>query len=412
MKKILSLAVVFALMLTCGITLAACGSEATAPKAVATFTATAGNTQVVLNWTAGNDGGKAITSYELMYAETASIASATWNDIGNITTKTISGLTNGTGYTFKIRAINEKGAGAEKTATATPAVPKLSTPTLSIDSTTYAPDDYFKWTEIASATSYEFQINGTTETADGYNTSGGFHTGMVSSTLTEPGSYTIKVRAIGDGTNYLTSNWSNTITYTVCVKTLEQFFSAINNIKGNYTVTATYNWDGFLMEHDIQVNGNVSYMAVNYSGEEAGEPVEGSYYRCFLIDGVDYNHYYSDDGGATWSCTPVKNKNHTVLTEQQFIGWWLAVSPYSSVTLAVSDFEETSENNYQAELITLPSGDAVKGTLNYFTIEIQENNRVLIEFEIKDGAKVMNFSMTITFGAATITEADVLEFTA
>ena len=60
----------------------------------------------------------------------------------------------------------------------------------------------------------------------------------------------------------------------------------------------------------------------------------------------------------------------------------------------------------------MPSGDAVKGTLNYFTIEIQENNRVLIEFEIKDGAKVMNFSMTITFGAATITEADVLEFTA
>jgi|GEM_PF-4144737 len=404
MKRILTLCTVVTLFLSFGIILAACGG-ATAPKAVAAFTAEAGNKQVVLTWTAGENGGKEITSYELMYSATAGIASAEWSDIGSVTTKTVTELTNGTEYTFKLRAVNEIGAGAEKTATATPAVPQLEAPVLTIDKTTYAPDDYFKWTEIASATSYEFQINGTTETVGSYNTSGGFHREMVSSTLTEPNNYTIKVRAIGDGTNYLTSNWSNTITYTVCIKTLEQFFSAINNIKGNYTVTATYNWDSFLMEYDIQVNGNVSYMTVNYSGEEAGDPVEGSYYRCFLIVGADYYHFYSEDR-ETWSCAPVMNKNHTVLTEQ-IVGWWLAISPYSSVTLAVSDFEEIAENIYQAELITLPGGDAVKGTLNYFTIEIQENNRVLIEFEIMDGAKVTTSSMTIIFGAATITEADL-----
>jgi hypothetical protein len=99
-----------------------CGDDddtdaAKAPAAVGDFTATAGNAQVALSWQApADDGGSAITGYEVTRDNWATKETKTASQLSH----TFTGLTNGTAYTFKVRAVNAKGAGAESSQTATP----------------------------------------------------------------------------------------------------------------------------------------------------------------------------------------------------------------------------------------------------------------------------------------------------
>jgi hypothetical protein len=87
------------------------------PKAVMNFTATAGNGQVSLSWDAPSDnGGSEITGYEVTKDNWANKETKTASQLSHI----YNDLTNGTQYTFKVRAINANGAGAEGTATAMP----------------------------------------------------------------------------------------------------------------------------------------------------------------------------------------------------------------------------------------------------------------------------------------------------
>ena len=98
------------------------------------FSATAGDTRVVLSWTApASDGGTAITTYQYRYSAGSTVdTSATWTDVpdgadtdtdaGNETTFTVTDLTNGTQYAFEVRAVNS-GDGPAATDTATPQSP-------------------------------------------------------------------------------------------------------------------------------------------------------------------------------------------------------------------------------------------------------------------------------------------------
>jgi len=94
------------------------------PGAPGSFTAAAGNAQVVLTWTTPGDAGSPIIKYQVSYGETAGY-SAGWNDISGsgagTTTHTVTGLTNGVNYTFEVRAVNAVGSSAAATATAAPA---------------------------------------------------------------------------------------------------------------------------------------------------------------------------------------------------------------------------------------------------------------------------------------------------
>ena len=91
----------------------------TVPGIPQSFTATPGDTEVVLSWTApASDGGATITKYEV-----SSNNGTSWTDATSLTGHTFTGLSNGTSYTFKVRAVNSVGAGTEASATATPAAP-------------------------------------------------------------------------------------------------------------------------------------------------------------------------------------------------------------------------------------------------------------------------------------------------
>ncbi len=83
-------------------------TPATVPGMPAGVTATAGNASAVVSWTAPSSGGSAITGYTV----TANPGGATANVAGGTTSATVSGLTNGSSYTFTVYATNAAGNGA------------------------------------------------------------------------------------------------------------------------------------------------------------------------------------------------------------------------------------------------------------------------------------------------------------
>ena len=103
------------------------GTAATAPGAPANLAATAGNGQVTLNWTApANDGGAAITGYQYRQRAGGGAYGNWMNIAGGASTNShvVSSLTNGSSYSFQVRAVNSEGGGAASaSASATPTAP-------------------------------------------------------------------------------------------------------------------------------------------------------------------------------------------------------------------------------------------------------------------------------------------------
>ena len=111
-------------------------APATAPGVPRTLTATSGDGQVVLTWTVpASDGGETITRYEHRHKVTsATNFPATWTSVGTARTATVGSLTNGTPYSFQVRAVNTVGEGTAATANATPtATTRAPDPTLTLD---------------------------------------------------------------------------------------------------------------------------------------------------------------------------------------------------------------------------------------------------------------------------------------
>jgi subtilisin family serine protease len=101
-------------------------APATTPSAPTIATAVPGNASVSLTWKAPvSNGGAAITSYLVQYSTNGT----TWQSMGTTgTSATISSLTNGISYSFRVAAVNSVGTGAASAVvTATPVLPGVPT---------------------------------------------------------------------------------------------------------------------------------------------------------------------------------------------------------------------------------------------------------------------------------------------
>ena len=107
----------------------------TVPGAPTIGTATAGPAQATVKWTApGSNGGSAITGYVVTpYIGAAAQTAQTF--VSTATTEVVTGLTNGTAYTFKVAAINGVGTGGQSagsnavTPATVPGAPNIGTAT-------------------------------------------------------------------------------------------------------------------------------------------------------------------------------------------------------------------------------------------------------------------------------------------
>jgi putative nucleotidyltransferase with HDIG domain len=100
------------------------GAPPTAPAAPTGVSARAGNGVATVSWSAPDDGGTSITSYTVT-PHIGSVAQAPQTFASSATSQTITGLTNGTAYTFTVTATNKVGTSPASTPSApvTPLVP-------------------------------------------------------------------------------------------------------------------------------------------------------------------------------------------------------------------------------------------------------------------------------------------------
>ena len=108
---------------------AAAVTPTTRPQAPTIGTATAGNAQATLTFTAGNTGGKSISNYKYSIDGTTYTA---FSPTQTTSPLTINGLTNDTNYTFTLKAVNANGDSVASSASnsVTPLSPSLTGGTL------------------------------------------------------------------------------------------------------------------------------------------------------------------------------------------------------------------------------------------------------------------------------------------
>ena len=191
-------------------------APATAPGAPTVGTATSGNAQATMTWTApASNGGSVIMGYVVTpYIGATAQPAQTFNSTA--TTQTITGLTNGTTYTFKVAAKNAVGTGSQSAASASvtprtvPGAP--GTPTASSGSG----QSLVTWTAPASnggspVTGYVVTpyIGATAQPAKTFNSTA---TTQTITGLTNGTTYTFKVAAMNVAGSGAQSAASNAVT--------------------------------------------------------------------------------------------------------------------------------------------------------------------------------------------------------
>ncbi len=101
------------------------------PGAVSAVTGVAGDGQVTVSWTPGSTGGSSISDYTVWYSSGG--AYTRFNDgTSTNTSATVTGLTNGTAYTFEVYAVNSNGTGpaSSPSSPVTPTGPSITSAAL------------------------------------------------------------------------------------------------------------------------------------------------------------------------------------------------------------------------------------------------------------------------------------------
>ena len=200
-------------------------TTANAPPAPTGITVSPGNASVTLGWTSGGNGGGAITKWQYKQ-KTGSTWALNWSDIcetlndstcPNKTSYTVTTLTNGTNYKFKVRAVNATGDGTEsaESAQVTAGVPPQ--PTLTVEKA------YQKVRLTASITGnsgssitrWEYSTGSgltwsTWASVPGTNTTNSL-TGIITSTSFANSSFKVRVRAVNSNGDGLASAASKSI---------------------------------------------------------------------------------------------------------------------------------------------------------------------------------------------------------
>ena len=189
-------------------------TPATEPGAPTGLGATGGDQEVDLMWTApASNGGQSITDYEYEQG-----GSGTWTSTGStVPSYTVTGLTNGQPYRFRVRALNSAGAGAASAASpnVTPATEPDAPTNLGATVSDQRVD--LIWTAPASnggapilRYEYELDFSGT------WTSTGGTATSHTVRNLTNGQPYTFKVRAVNRvGAGLASGSQSATPTSTV-----------------------------------------------------------------------------------------------------------------------------------------------------------------------------------------------------
>jgi hypothetical protein len=138
------------------------GAPGTPAAPTASLPSTYGNTTASVSWVAPSNNGSAITDYVVQYSSDSGGSWTTFADgISTSTSTTVTGLTNGVSYIFRVAAVNGAGTGnySASSNSVTPLAGKLPTPTGSITETTSTiPICYDNWDETYTYNYYDYNF--------------------------------------------------------------------------------------------------------------------------------------------------------------------------------------------------------------------------------------------------------------
>jgi hypothetical protein len=145
------------MLVACAVTWAGCGGSGGStttnpPAAPAGFSATPGNAQVTLTWSAVTGA----TSYNVYWSTTAGVTKATGTQLADVTRPYVhTGLTNGTAYYYVVTAVNAGGESAASVqASATPALNPPPAAPADVVATAGNGQVTISWSAVAGAASY------------------------------------------------------------------------------------------------------------------------------------------------------------------------------------------------------------------------------------------------------------------
>ena len=278
------------------------------PSAPRTLTATAGNSQVILNWTIpSSNGGSTI----LEYIVTRNPGNVTTPTGSTATSRTISGLNNGTSYTFSVKARNTIGtSGSSDSVSATPISPNPSAPTIT---SVTASDRQVTVNWSAGATNgstisgyrIERSENQTTWTSAASATSG--ETSKLVTGLTNGSTYYFRVFTLSNAGDSGASATSSAIRPNVTPGTPTGLNVTVGNASASLSWTApTSNGGSAITSYNVissPVGGTVS---INFAARTA--TVSG------LTNGTDYIYKVTatNAGGTNISGTSAESGSVTV----------------------------------------------------------------------------------------------------
>ncbi len=219
-----------------------------------------GDQSATINWTAPATNGKDITSYEVRTVQTGAVA--TYD--GNTYSATTTGLTNGTPYTFQVRAINENGPGAWSIASdqitpyGTPAQPVV---------TATATD---QWAPGGSMSASWPAVAGTGGTTQYFWSASNGATGNTTGTSTPQitglggGNYTVSVYAVNTGGKQGGTGTSNGVTITTQGVPATPTITGTSPASGT-PATQTVSWSWGSVTANPGGSANLTY-EVSYNG--------------------------------------------------------------------------------------------------------------------------------------------------
>lgn len=198
-----------------------------------------GNASATLSWTAPTaNGGTAITEYRVQ-VRTGTTVVRTEVFAGTATTnRVVTGLTNGTAYNFRVRAVNALGAGALSTASAS-VVPGVAIPVAPIIGAATAGNASatVRWSAVAGATSYNVRVVNAAGTQVGaLRPAAGTVTSIVVNGLTNGQAYRFQVQAVNASGASAFSGLSAAVTPNV----VPGAPTSVAGVRGN--ASATLSW--------------------------------------------------------------------------------------------------------------------------------------------------------------------------
>ena len=229
-----------------------------APSAPTSLIATPGDGSVSIAFTAGADGGAAITNYEYQLDGAGSwVALSPAADTSPVT---ISGLTNSTAYTVKLRAVNSVGSGAESVASdsftprTTPSAPSITsvTPGDSTVSVAFTAGV----TGGSLITDYEYQLNGS-----GSWFSLGTTSSPASIGVTNGVAYTVKLRAVNVAGSGAASDASGSFTPRTVPSAPTDLVATPGDGSASISFTPGADGGAMIMNYRYSIDGGATWLA-------------------------------------------------------------------------------------------------------------------------------------------------------